>query len=189
MNRVQAWLTGIALACVASAAFAAPAPPDHFAARFVEQRTLPGFDEPVVSHGVMRISHGKRFRWEITRPYQYVFEMADGHAREKLPDGTTRTLDSDETPWLKAVEHIFVGALSGNLADLKRYFKLDIQSSSKVQGRQVVLTPKSDTLSRMINRIDVTEDAAGHPRRLKIDEASGGRLDIRFTPIQSDTQR
>lgn len=157
--------------------------PQAFAASFVQTRTLPGFEQPLISHGRMRFSATGGFRWEITQPYHYVFEMQDGQAREQLPDGSTRTLDADKTPWLAAVQRIFVSALSGDQAQLKRYFEVSIEPATDGPGRQVTLVPKSDAMGQAIVRITVTEAAPGQPRQLVIDEASGGRMSMRFTPL------
>lgn len=182
MKYMIQWV-GLALVALMASAFASAAAPGNFAAEFVQTRTLPGFDQPLVSHGEMRFSAETGFHWEITQPYHYVFDMKDGIARELLPDGTTRTLTSEQTPWLKAVERLFVGALSGDREDMTRHFKLDAQALE--QGRQVTLTPKPGAMAKVITQIRVTEDSPGHPRRLVIDEVSGAHMDIRFTPINS----
>lgn len=148
---------------------------------FVQTRTLPGFSAPLVSHGIMRFDQTHGFHWEITSPYHYVFEMNGRQAREQLPDGSVRHLDPDQTPWLAAVEHIFISALAGNTADLQRYFEITATPAGK--GRQVTLTPKPGPMANAIVSIQVTESAPGHPQRLVIRETSGGRMDIRFSPV------
>jgi hypothetical protein len=185
MSRRQPWIIAFVLLGLVALAHAA-APPAAFAARFVETRTLPGFDQPLVSHGVMRFSKAQGFHWEITTPYHYVFEMKDGRATEQLPDGSKRTLDPDKTPWLAAVQHIFVSALSGDRARLAPYFKVKVRDLPGGSGRQMTLTPKSGALGQAITRIEVTESAPGQPRHLVIEETSGGRMDMRFTPIPPD---
>ncbi|HET6655856.1 MAG TPA: outer membrane lipoprotein carrier protein LolA [Gammaproteobacteria bacterium] len=189
MRVVRACLAvaGMALMFGAVSAQAAAPPVSGFAAKFIETRTLPGFDTPLVSHGIMRFDREQGFHWEITKPYRYVFEMDAGRAKEVLPDGTVRQLDPDETPWLEAVEHIFVSALAGDRSDLARYFNVDIQPLPEGEGRHVTLTPKPGAMAKVIDRIEVTETAPGQPRRLQIDEAGGGHMDIRFTPIHSAT--
>lgn len=176
---------GLLLLGMTMSAFAVAAVPDDFAARFVQTRTLPGFAQPLVSHGVMRFSNKAGFHWEITQPYHYVFDMRNGQASEVLPDGTRRTLKPDQTPWLKAVERLFVGALSGNQAQLARYFTVTIQPLDP--GRHVTLVPKPGAMAKVITRIEVTETAPGHPRRLVIDEVSGAHMDIHFTPLAADS--
>lgn len=164
----------------AAAHAAAPPPRAGFDARFVQTRSLPGFSTPLVSHGILRFDAAHGFHWEITAPYHYVFEMRDGRAQEQLPDGSTRTLDPDQTPWLAAVQHIFVSALAGRRDDLERYFTLAI--TPLAHGQRIRLTPKAGPIAQAIASIEVTESAPGHPERLLINETSGGRMEIRFTP-------
>lgn len=174
---------GVLFLCAALGTHAAPAaaPAAGFEASFVQTRSLPGFDKPLVSHGRLRFDPGRGFRWEITAPYHYVFEMNGRTAQEQLPDGSVRHLDPDQTPWLAAVEHVFVSALSGDRAELQRYFEVGIATLD--HGRRITLTPKPGPMAEAIVRIQVTESAPGQPERLEIRETSGGRMDIRFTPI------
>ncbi|HET7651066.1 MAG TPA: outer membrane lipoprotein carrier protein LolA [Gammaproteobacteria bacterium] len=179
-------LTGPLLVCVASTAFAASSESDALPGvdvSFVQTRTLPGFSAPLVSHGIMRFDQKRGFHWEITAPYHYVFEMNGRQAREQLPDGSVRHLNPDQTPWLAAVEHIFISALAGNTSDLQRYFQINVTPLNK--GRRVLLMPKPGPMAEAIVSIQVTESAPGHPQQLGIKETSGGRMDIRFTPVRS----
>ncbi|MGH8278857.1 MAG: LolA family protein [Gammaproteobacteria bacterium] len=169
---------GLLLWSAVLGAAAATAP--GFDSTFVETRTLPGFSTPLVSHGRMSYDAARGFRWEITAPYHYVFEMRGGQARETLPDGTSRRLNPDETPWLAAVEHIFVGALSGDTSELERYFQVRV--TPLAHGRRVVLIPKPGPIALAIIRIEVTERAPGEPEQLEIAETSGGHMQIRFNP-------
>ena len=159
----------------------ADAPPAGFAARFVQTRTMPGFDTPIVSRGNMSYDKATGFHWEITRPYHYLFEMNGKQAHEQLPDGTQRDLDPDQTPWLAAVEHIFISALSGDRSKLETYFS--VVEKPAAQGEDVTLTPKPGPIAEAIQRIEVEESAPGQPRHLQIFETSGGHMDIRFSPL------
>ena len=167
---------------VASAALAAtPAlPPASFSADFVQTREVQGFSTPLVSHGNMSYDKAKGLHWEITQPYHYLFEMDGKQAHEELPDGSKRDLDPDQTPWLAAVEHIFVSALSGDRHELESYFSVASQPAGS--GDQLTLTPKAGAIAQAIQRIEVTESSPGHPQHLQIFEVSGGHMDIRFTP-------
>lgn len=185
MTTLKCWIVALALACVTPLALAAPAATHGFAATFVQTRTLPGFKQPLVSHGVLRFSKDGGFRWEITSPYHYIFEMVGGVAHEVLPDGSKRELEPEQTPWLEAVQRIFVGALSGDRSQLERYFNVQVQEGA--DGRQVTLTPRPGAMAKVISRIEVTERAPGQPQHLVIDETSGGHMDIRFTPIPAGT--
>jgi len=163
-----------------SAAGNIPSLPTGFDSSFVQTRTLPGFSTPLVSRGKLHIDNAHGFRWEITSPYHYVFEMDGEDAQEQLPDGTTRHLNPEQTPWLAAVERIFVSALTGDRTDLQHYFEVHVTQLPK--GQRILLTPKPGPLANTINSIQVIEAAPGHPQRLVIKENSGGSMDIRFGP-------
>jgi hypothetical protein len=163
-----------------SAADGMPPATAGFDSTFVQTRNLPGFSTPLISHGSMRFDNVHGFHWEITAPYHYVFEMNGKQAHEELPDGSTRRLDPDQTPWLAAVEHIFISALSGDQTDLERYFAVSV--TPLATGERISLTPKPGPMADAIVSIQVTESAPGHPERLEIKETSGGFMDIRFSP-------
>lgn len=184
MKCIKLWVSAFVLGVVLSGV-AAAAVPGGFAASFVQTRTLPGFDQPLVSHGMMRFSATAGFHWEITHPYHYVFDMRDGVGHEQLPDGSKRTLKAGQTPWLEAVSHIFVSALSGDRSRLDQYFDVTIEPLA--HGRHVTLVPKAGAMDQVIKRIEVTESAPGHPQHMVIDEVSGARMDMRFTPLAAGT--
>src|SRR5690625_2962821 len=81
MTHLKTWMAAVLLACAPLAAVAAAPAPDGFAATFVETRTLPGFEQALTSHGVLRFSRDGGFHLEITKPYPYVFDMVDGTGR------------------------------------------------------------------------------------------------------------
>lgn len=180
--KIGALLLGLLLA---APAVRADAPPPPFAADFVQTRSLPGFDTPILSHGKLAYDREHGFRWEITSPYHYVFEMDGRGAREELPDGTRRELDPDQNPWLTSVERIFVSALSGDRSELTSYF--DVAVTPHGQGESLDLKPKPGPLAKAIAEIRVTETAPGRPERLEIEEVSGGRMQILFTPTSPRT--
>ncbi|MGE5626208.1 MAG: outer membrane lipoprotein carrier protein LolA [Bacillota bacterium] len=175
MKILAAWLMLLA------AAVQADAPPKPYAASFVQTRTLPGFDAPIVSRGNLRYDKTHGFHWEISSPYHYVFEMNGAKAREELPDGTARDLDPEQNPWLVAVERIFVGALSGDRFELTAYF--DVKTEPAPGGQSVTLTPKPGPMAEAIVSIHVIESEPGRPERMEISETSGGHMDIRFSPV------
>ena len=181
--RLHTWASALTLAC-AAASGAEPAPPASFAADFVQTRTLPGFSTPLISHGNMGYDAAHGFHWEIVSPYHYLFVMDGKQAREELPDGSKRDLDPDQTPWLAAVEHIFISALSGDQAQLQSYFVV-VSKPANGSGDELTLTPKAGVIANAITRIEVTESAPGRPQHLEIFEASGGHMDIRFTPAEA----
>lgn len=187
MTRTGYWVGLLLTLLLPAVACAAAAPPDAFSADFVQKRTLPDFDQPIVSHGHMRFNTNGGFHWEVNRPYHYVFDMQDGQAHEEMPDGTQRQLDPDDTPWLQAVARLFRAALSDDRSALKAHF--DVTTTDLDNGRRLTLKPHDDALADVIERIRVTESAPGKPRRLVVAESSGARMDIRFSTADASTDK
>ncbi|MGH8379231.1 MAG: LolA family protein, partial [Gammaproteobacteria bacterium] len=147
-----------------------------FTAKFIETRTLPGFNQPLVSHGLVTFNRARGVTWEGTSPYHYVFKMSPTGVEEQMPDGSVRHLDEQQAPWLGVVRQVFGGALAGDTSELERYF--DVQVTKLKDGRRIELAPKPGAMSQVIKHISVVE--AGTPQFLRIDEVSGGRIEIRF---------
>lgn len=168
---------------LAGAAAETDAAPADFAARFVQTRTLPDFTAPLVSRGVVRFSGADDFAWTVEQPYHYAFVLEGGRAHETLPDGTRRDLAAGEVPWLALVQRIFAATLSGDEQRLARYF--DIHEAPAASGRVLVLEPRAEAITETIRRIRVEERRPGAPRALHIEETGGGRMDIRFTPLDA----
>lgn len=165
------------------AANTAPPVPDQIAAHFVQKRTLPDFDQPLISQGEIHFSREKGLKWQVDKPYQYTFSFHGDKAYEILPDGTRKTLSPDKAPWLKTVQKIFLGMLSGDESALEEHFKVDAEGQGS--GLQMTLTPKSEAMAQVIKKITVTRLSSGQPRHIVIDETSGARLDIRLTPLKN----
>ena len=162
-----------------------PAPPKSFSARFIETRTVSGFNQPLVSRGLVIFNRSHGFTWEVTAPYHYVFAMSASGVQEQLPDGSLRHLDQKQAPWLAVVRHIFTSALTSDTSELEHYFV--VQVTTLKGGRRIELSPKPGPMAEAIRHISVFE--AGTPQSLRIDELSGGRIDIRFlkTPTAAET--
>lgn len=169
-------LAGLPASMAGTAGEKLPAPPESFSAHFIETRTLPGFDKPLVSRGLVVFSRTSGVIWEVTVPYHYVFKMGPSGVQETMPDGSVRHLDVEHAPWLAVVRHIFTSALTGNTSELKHYF--EVQVTTLKHGRRIELSPEPGPMADAIRHISVTE--AGTPRFLRIDEAGGGRIDIHF---------
>ncbi len=173
-------IASVPSAVAGAAAVPLPTPPKSFSARFVETRTLPGFNQPLVSRGQVAFSRVRGVLWEVTAPYHYVFKMGPSGVEEQLPDGSVRRLDAEHAPWLAVVRHIFISALTGDTSDLEHYF--DVRITALKVGRRIELSPKPGPMAKAIKHISVIE--AGTPQFLRIDETSGGRIDIHFLDAQ-----
>lgn len=177
----------IVLVCWATSVWAGDArlnlspSPQAFSAKFVEIRTLPGFQQPLVSHGQLSFSRSQGVIWEVTSPYHYVFKMGPAGVEEEMPDGSIRHLDPQQAPWLGMMQQVFTGALSGDTSELRRYF--NVQVTALKDSQRIELNPKPGPVAKAIKHISVVQ--AGTPQSLRIDEVSGGRIEIRFLDVHT----
>jgi len=179
MRRSTAAFAALAFApaiLAADGVLALPPPAQAFSASFTETRSLPGFTQPLVSHGNVDYKRGGGVRWEVTAPYHYLFTMDAYGMQETLPDGAQHTIDAEHAPWLAAIQRIFLGALGGDTTALGEYFF--VTETPRFAGRQLDLTPKPGPMAKAILHISVT--GAAVPEHIRIDEVAGGVIDIRF---------
>lgn len=158
-----------------SSATAAAAVPQSFHADFTQTRTLPGFDQPLVSRGEVDFERNGSLHWTVTEPYHYEFVMEDGQAREVLPDGTHRNIDSQDAPWLGIIQRVFRAALSGDDNTLTQYF------SVRRSDKRLQLTPLAAPLKDHIAQINVV--GGDLPDHITITEQGGGEIEIRFSRV------
>ncbi|MDE2234181.1 MAG: outer membrane lipoprotein carrier protein LolA [Gammaproteobacteria bacterium] len=154
--------------------------PGKFNSAFMQTRSIPGFKTPLVSYGIVHVDGVHGFRWQVNSPYHYVFLMQGDKAEELQPDGSVRELKAENTPWLEAVQHIFMAAVAGDLSELQNYFHLEI--TRLASGQQISMTPRTSAMAAAIESIQLIETTPGQPKQLLIREKSGGRIDIRFHP-------
>lgn len=162
-------LATLALALGALAAAAAPA---NYSARFTETRTLPGVKQPLVLHGTVSFRPGQRLVWAITAPYRYRLAIQAGRIEEQLPDGTTQSGPLAKAPWAAALFELFSALFGGDTGALARYFEVTQTAGG------FVLVPRSKVLAQSVTRIAVTGRPV--PEAVAIQEASGGRIELRF---------
>ncbi len=163
-----------ALLCVAAVpALAADAA--SYAAHFTETRTIVGMSRPLVLHGEIHFTPGKRLLWAVNKPYRYQFEIADGKIEETLPDGSRHSNPLAKTPWAEALFKLFSALFGGDPNALARYFKV----SSSADG--LVLVPRSEALAKWVARIVTVGKPV--PRTVTIRESDGSATRLDFTML------
>lgn len=151
-HAVRAFAGGLALALSAAFATAAAAPPtldlpelmrllarhQSGAARFTEQRWVHGLDAPLVASGTLSFTPPDRFerRTLLPRPESMVVE---GNKVTLSRAGRSRTLELDASPEAQVAVEAVRGALTGNLAVLQKYFK--VQVAGNVESWTLDLSP------------------------------------------------
>jgi outer membrane lipoprotein-sorting protein len=118
-------------------------------ADFVQEKHLPILARPLRSQGRFVFRMPDALRWEYTKPVRSVLLLHDGEARRFLPDGEGGWV-RDETARLESMGVVLgeiTNWLNGRFDDNPDF------AAELAPDRRIVLTPKSESLARIISRI------------------------------------
>jgi outer membrane lipoprotein-sorting protein len=196
LPRTQAWLRAavcfLTLA-VARAQTTAPAPPSlaeisaamaragTVFSRFVQERHLSLFDEPLHSEGYLCFRKPGQIRWEITSPYKSIL-VSDGPgvAQFEWVDEKWKKLDLGLAYALQNVVAQIAGVMEGRYTGDRRDYSASVTNGAG--GPVVTLVPQNETMRQMMAAIEVHLAAdLKTTRRVVLREADGDYTDIRFS--------
>ena len=118
-------------------------------ADFVQEKHLPILARPLRSEGHFAFRMPDALRWEYTEPVRSVLLLHEGEARRFLPDGNGGWV-RDETARLESMG-VVLGEITNWLNG--RFDENPDFSAELAPERRIVLTPKSESLARIISRI------------------------------------
>lgn len=149
--------------------------------RFVQERHLSLFSEPLRSEGFLCFQRPGRLRWETISPYKSIL-VSDGSgvAQFEWADGKWKKLDIGLGAALQNVVSQIVGVMDGRFAADRRGYSSSVTRDS--EGYVVRLVPQNATVRRMMAAIEVhmAADLKG-TRRVVLRETGGDFTDIRFS--------
>ncbi len=118
-------------------------------ADFVQEKHLPILARPLRSEGRFVFRMPDDLRWEYTSPVRSALLLHEGEARRFLPDGEGGWV-RDETARLESM-----GVVLGEIANWLngRFDENPDFTAELAPDRRIVLTPKSESLARIISRI------------------------------------
>lgn len=148
--------------------------------RFVQERHLSLFQEPLRSEGFLCFEKPGRIRWETTSPYKSIL-VSDGSnvAQFEWTDQEWRRLDLGLGNALQNVVRQIADVMGGKFAGGKRGY--DVEVTDTADGWIATLVPQNASMRRMMAAIDVhlSPDLKGI-RRVVLRETGGDFTDIRF---------
>ena len=100
-------------------------------ARFIEERTVAGFEGPLRSSGLLSFTAPDRFSRETLEPRRERMEVAGNQIRLER-GGRVRVLTLDAVPELVALVEGLRGTLSGNAALLRKHFELRLEGQARL---------------------------------------------------------
>ena len=149
--------------------------------RFVQERHLSLFQDPLRSEGYLCFKRPGCVRWEITQPYQSIL-ISDGRgvAQFERIKGQWKKL---ELGLAEAMQHVVsqIGAImAGRYAGKQGDYS--VSATQGVEGPVVTLTPQQPVLRKMMLAIEIhlAPDCRG-TRRILLREVGGDFTDIRFS--------
>ena len=149
--------------------------------RFVQERHLSLFNEPLRSEGFLCFQKPGHIRWETTSPYKSIL-VSDGSgvAQFEWTDEKWRKLDLGLGDALQNVVSQTAGVMDGGYASSRSGYASSVTNNAD----EVVITliPQNETVSKMMAAIEVhlTADLK-ETRRVVLRENGGDYTDIQFS--------
>jgi len=155
-------------------------------ARFVQERHLSLFQEPLRSEGFLCCQKPGRIRWEITQPYRSVL-VSDGSgvAQFEWIDDQWKRLDLGLADAMQQIVNQIAGIIEGRYASRKQEFEITVAPSGA--GPVLTLVPQQEKVRKMMRAIEVhlAADLKG-TRRVVLRENNADFTEIRFEEQVTD---
>ena len=149
--------------------------------RFVQERHLSLFNEPLRSEGFLCFEKPGRIRWETILPYKSIL-VSDGSgvAQFEWTDEKWRKLDLGLGDALQNVVSQIAGVMDGRYASDRRGYSATVTNSA--DEAVIILIPQNETVRKMMAAIEVhlTTDLK-QTRRVVLRENGGDYTDIQFS--------
>jgi len=196
LERLAATLARLAFAAAATCALAAGAAEPQFgvgelmgtlatrpesAVRFTETRRSDALSKPLVTTGELRYrraADGKeRLERSVRTPFAERYVIEDNQVTIER-GGSARTLRLDALPALQVFIESVRATLAGDLAALRRHYAVAL---SGTRGDWVLtLLPADPEVAELVTSVRIA-GAADRIRSMEVLEASGDRVETRFT--------
>ena len=149
--------------------------------RFVQERHLSLFNEPLRSEGFLCFEKPGRIRWETILPYKSIL-VSDGSgvAQFEWTDEKWRKLDLGLGDALQNVVSQIAGVMDGRYASDRRGYSATV--TNVADEAVITLIPQNETVRKMMAAIEVhlTADLK-QTRRVVLRENGGDYTDIQFS--------
>jgi len=146
-------------------------------ADFVQEKHLSILSRPFISKGVFYYQAPDSLRWEYTSPVRSILLMHKGKLRRYTETGKGRIEDSRmDSKGMQIILQEIALWLGGHFSDDPAF------AATLEPGRKIVLTPKEEGFSKMIQHIDLRlSDTPGIIKSVEIYEGPDSYTRIIFT--------
>lgn len=119
---------------------------------FVQTKRLMLLNEDMVSYGSMYYYNGTKLRWEYTKPYKYIFILADNTVMLKN-DSRTDLIDVKTNKLFSQIASVMMGSITGSSLKESRDFQMELYESEKAY--RVNLKPLKREVKQMFSMINL----------------------------------
>lgn len=152
-----------------------------FSANFVEEKRILLLKEPVRNEGRMYFSQPRSFARWVDRPFPSQVLLLG--QRITLTEGnTTRVIDLDAQPAVRALVGGFLALLAGDGAALVRDYRVRFEPLPEAEWK-VTLTPKGPPIDRLLKELAFAGRGVGLSSMTWL-EASGDSQTTRFSDVR-----
>lgn len=160
-------------------------PGDVLRGRFVQERFLQGFDNPLKSEGTFTLAPGQGLIWRADKPFAITTVMTRNGLAQQSDGVTTLNLPASRAPFMAGLYDMLSGALAGDWHALERDFTVVKAETKDGWSLQLTPTKKAPSDTMPIARIDIAgKDYVEHVDILK---QGGDRDSLTFLDQRSST--
>ena len=148
---------------------------------FTQTRTLAALSRPLKSSGSLVLARDLGVIWELRRPAALTYVMGPKGLTVVTAQGRKERKSSREAPMVAQMGRIFQSLTQGDWHGLEAFFTVTGQGTA--QRWEVTLLPKPPTAAFL----KVVQLSGGRfMERIRLDEATGDRMEIRFEHQRTD---
>lgn len=157
----------------------AAAPVKAFRSRFIQERRLSLFAEPVIFHGSLTVVRPDKLRWEFVSPVPSAL-IFNGRSGMRCTDQAPPSrFDLDSDPIMRTVAEQLWLWLGGDYGTLGDSYQV------RAEGNSLLIRPQDEKTREYVEQITITfEPRSMQPQRVVIDEPGGDATELRFLDNQ-----
>lgn len=146
---------------------------------FVQTRRLAGFDAPLISEGIFRLS-GHRLEWHVQEPFDVRTIIGPDGITQAIDGGEPAPVETGTSAVVAPMTDALAALLRGDFAALRRSFTVAVTTARAGTGGgwSATLTPLNEDLRTSVGTIDVEGcDAVDHVM-LRRPSGDSDRIDL-----------
>ena len=147
--------------------------------RFTEEKHISSLTQPVRSEGSMVFRKPDTLEQHTTAPQPETLVIAGREVSISRPGAATRRLSVDDSPALRILADTLRGALAGDLAALRRHFR--VSEAGPLSAWRITLLPAGNVTAQVVRRATI-DGSFAVVRQIDIVQVGGDEQRIMLIP-------